>query len=395
MSEKLFSYDDVAKNEKYLIDLRRSLHKIPELGNDLPLTSAFVIAELTKLGLEVKKAASGFWVDIGNQGPLIALRADMDALPITEIENREYKSKIEGRMHACGHDAHTACLVVCAKILTEKKELAFRARLLFQTGEEGYFGAKILIDADCLNGVSAICGFHSGDLTKEIKGGQAGYKKGTLMASADTFHGTFTGSGGHGSAPDKCIDPISALCQWILALQVMRSRELDQSQAAVISICKIEAGTTHNVIPECAHFSGTARALNSKMRKTIEEKILSSGNAIANLTGTKFHLTWEAGYPCVQNDEVCVEALAEELEAVYGKENAINLELANMGAEDFSYYLEKVPGCFWFANTQNKEKGITAPNHNSAFDVDENALLKPILVNLRMIERLAELKKRI
>ncbi len=377
-----------------MVELRRALHRLPELGLELPETAAIVERELRGLGLAPSRAGSGLWVDLGTRGPLVALRADMDALPIDEASGAAYASEKPGRMHACGHDAHAAALLGAVRILAAEAAsgaLSYRVRALFQAGEEGQAGALRLIEAGALEGVSAIAGGHSGDLSDELEPGQAGFMAGPLMAASDRFEGAFIGSGGHGSAPHRSPDPISALAEYILALGTFRSRELDQSRPSVVSVCCAHSGSTHNVIPERADYKGTARSLHPDIRAQLERRIGEIAASIAAMRGLRSEFTWIAGYPPVVNDAAATEACAAAAEACLGPERVVRLRRAIMGGEDFCYYLQRIPGCFWFLNSQAPERGIVYPNHNPRFDLDEKYLADMAALHLGAVRALAAL----
>ena len=375
-----------------MIELRRALHRVPELGLELPETAALVEAELRGLGLAPRRAGSGLWVDVGDRGPLVALRADMDALPVAEATGAPYASEREGRMHACGHDAHAAALLGAVRLLAAEAaagRLPFRARALFQAGEEGSFGALRLIEAGAMEGVSAIAAGHVGDLSDELAPGQAGFLPGPMMAASDRFEGSFVGSGGHGSAPHRSPDPISALAEFVLALNGLRARELDQTRPTVVSVCAAHAGSTHNVIPERADFMGTARSLHADLRALLERRIGEIAAATAAMRGLRCEFRWLAGYPPLVNDAAATEIAQRAAADFLGGGRVVRLTRPIMGGEDFAYYLGKAPGCFWFLHTQAPARGIVHPNHNPRFDLDEPLLASLAGANLAISEALA------
>ena len=374
-----------------IIELRRSFHRQPEVGMDLPLTAALVRAELGRLGIAWRAAGSGTMADIGSRGPLIGMRADMDALPVEEKTGLAWASTLPGRMHACGHDAHMASLLGAAAILKAEADagrLAFRARLVFQPGEEGFFGARSLIAAGALEGMAAIEGGHVGDLSEELAPGQVGFIPGPMMAASDTFRGSFVGSGGHGSAPHHSPDPIAAFAAWLAALNNLRSRELDQRRPAVISVCSVHSGNTHNVIPERLDFEGTARSLEPGVREQLKARIGELGTAMAGLWGLGFGYEYEDGYPALVNDAASSAAMETACAALLGAARVKRLAMPIMGGEDFAYYLGKIPGAFWFMSTQAPGRGISYTNHNPRFDLDEELLADAAAVHLASAEAL-------
>jgi amidohydrolase len=314
----------------------------------------------------------------------------MDALPVEEETGLPYASRIPGRMHACGHDVHTACLVGAARLLVaEADRLPFRVRLVFQAGEEGFFGALPLIEAGVLDGVCAIVGGHVGALSGELGPGQAGFLHGPMMAASDRFEGAFSGSGGHGSEPQRTRDPIAALAEFILALYTFRARELDQVRPSVVSVCSVHAGTTHNVIPGHALFQGTARSLHGDIRAFLSCRIPELARGIADLHGLDLAFRWLEGYPPLVNHPEASRLAMEAAAEVLGPSGAVLLERPSMGGEDFTYYLGKVPGCFWFLDTRPAPPAPAHPNHNPHFDVDEDRLWTMIAVHLAAAERFA------
>jgi len=375
----------------HIVELRRAFHRRPEVGLELPETAALVRAELDRLGIAWRAARSGTMADIGTRGPLVGMRADMDALPVTEKTGLAWASEIPGRMHACGHDAHMASLLGAAAILKAEADagrLAFRARLIFQPGEEGYFGAKTMIEAGCLEGLDAIEGGHAGELSDELQPGELGFMPGAMMASSDTFRGSFVGSGGHGSAPHHSPDPIAAFAAWLQALNNLRSRELDQRKPAVISVCSVHSGNTHNVIPERLDFEGTARSLEPELRERLKARIGEIGTAVAAMWNLRFEYDYEDGYPPLVNEASASNAMEEGCRAILGS-RVRRMTMPSMGGEDFAYYLGKVPGAFWFFSTQAPDRGISFPNHNPRFDLDEGLLADAAAIHLACAQALA------
>jgi amidohydrolase len=370
---------------------RRELHRIPEIGLELPLTLAYLRKALTEAGLYPRDCGQGLVADIGQKGPLIALRADMDALPIAEETGLAYASGIAGAMHACGHDGHMAGLLAAAQALAADPPRDHRVRLIFQPGEEGFFGAPAMISAGCLEGVAAIAGGHVGDLSEELSPGQIGFMPGPMMAASDLFAGAFVGSGGHGSAPHQTRDPIPALAQFISGAYALRSREADQRRPFVISVCQVEAGSAFNIVPGRAAFKGTARSLGIAERELAKRglKRLCEGSALA--MGVDYEFEWTDGYPSLVNDAASVEACVDGAQRLLGPGRVKILSAPSMGGEDFAYYLQKIPGCFWFMNTQDPWRGIRYPNHHPRFDMDEALLADVAAVHIASAAALAGL----
>ena len=369
---------------------RRALHAIPELGLELPKTVAYIESVLTACGIKAIHCGDGIIADVGSTGPLVAIRADMDALSITELGTEPYRSQHPGLMHACGHDAHAGVLLACAEAYAEAPPIGFRVRLLFQPGEEGSFGAPKMIDAGCLDGVVAIVGGHVGDLSSEIEPGQAGFLPGPMMASTDAFRGRFIGSGGHGAAPHQAQDPIPALAQFVDALQAFRNRVPDQRKPFVVSVCHISAGTTYNVIPGEALFKGTARTLEPSQRELARTGIERACMGIAQAHGLGYEFEWLPGYPSLYNEPVATRLAMDVARDVLGADCVKEMTVPSMGGEDFSYYLQKIPGCFWFFNTQAPQLGISHPNHHPLFNVDERLIASLGVVNMAIAGALAK-----
>ncbi|MBN1520075.1 MAG: amidohydrolase [Spirochaetales bacterium] len=368
---------------------RRALHCMPELGLDLPRSLDYVRTALAAAGLEPRDCGPGLSCDVGDAGPLVAIRADLDALPVAEETGLSFASDTPGRMHACGHDAHGGALLAAAEQLAKTPPSGYRVRLIFQPGEEGAFGAVKMIDAGCLDGVSAIVGGHVGDLSEELAPGQAGFLPGPMMAASDRFSGTFVGSGGHGSAPHQTLDPIAALAQFIQAVYAFRSRRPDQRKPFVLSVCQVSAGSAFNVIPGSAEFKGTARTLEPAERDLARAGLEAACSGAALACGLEGRFEWIDGYPPLANHPEATRLSMKAAEDALGPGRVVELTVPSMGGEDFSYYLMKVPGCFWFLNTQAPESGITHPNHHPRFDVDERWLGSLAAVNLAAAEALA------
>lgn len=366
---------------------RRALHRIPETGLELPETVRFVRNALEASGLGVRDCGGGLVADIGGSGPLVAIRADMDALSVAEETGLPFASAHTGMMHACGHDAHAGALLACAERYAASPPAGFRVRLLFQPGEEGCFGARAMIADGCLDGVGAIVGCHVGHLSDELTPGQAGFLPGPMMAASDMFSGAFIGSGGHGSAPHQALDPIPALAEFVLALQSFRSRAPDQREPFVLSVCELSAGSTFNVIPGEARFSGTARSLSPALRALARDGTERACAGVAAAHGLGHRFDWVDGYPPLVNDAGATAAAMGAATRAIGAENVRELTAPSMGGEDFAYYLAKVPGCFWFLDTQ--PPGATYPNHHPRFDVDERFLGRLAVVNMAIADSLA------
>lgn len=367
--------------EQDVIRWFEDLHRIPELHDQLPLTTAYVRNVLEELGIPYNTYSnSGIRavIDCGKGEKVIAFRADMDALPVTEESGLPYASEHEGKMHACGHDAHTAMLLGTAKILMAcRDQLKGKVVLLFQPAEETSGGAKIMIDEGCLKDpdVDMIVNFHSGRLFPSIKNGQVGWRKGAVMASVDTFNVTVHGKGGHGAYPDECIDPIPVACQMILALQNIISREIKPTHGAVITTGELHAGTLVNVIPDTAVFGGTIRTLDPEDRKKICRRMEEVFQGVAQATQTKAEVHISHSYPVTVNNSEAVDFFVAAAAKIVGKENIVEIPEPATGTEDIAYYLQEVPGAFGtLGSLAPHSDGQCYPHHNSKFRIAEDCL---------------------
>lgn len=367
--------------QSYVVEHRRALHRIPEVGGDLPETQAYVIAELEKLGIPYVKSTgdSGIIASIqgGKPGKTVALRADMDALPIEEATGVSYASEHPGRMHACGHDTHMAMLLGTAKVLNaHRTELKGTVKLFFQTGEELAIGARVLVAEGCMDGVDAIFGLHIGNiLNKEIQAGKLIAVPGCCMASFDKFVVHVQGKGCHGSTPEKGIDPISIAAHIVTGLQQVIAREISATRPSVMTIGMIHGGNQYNIIPNEVSLEGTIRALEEDVRQYMVKRIEEVSKEIAAAyNGTaSFEIYW--GAPPVINDADMAALAAKAAVRALGEEKVItSVPAPNMAGEDFAYYLEKAPGAFLFLSSSNPEKGTDVPHHNPRFNVDEDVL---------------------
>jgi amidohydrolase len=364
--------------EPEIINWRRTVHRYPELGMETPRTSEFIEDTLKSMGIEVKKAAGygvvGTLRDSGHR--TIAVRADIDALPVTEETGLPYASEVPGRMHACGHDAHVAIVLGTAKILSQLKgHLKGNVKFIFQPGEEGPGGAQPMIDDGALEdpAVDAIIGGHVGMLWP-VESGRFGFKAGPIMAATDSFTITIKGKGGHGATPNQCIDPVVIAAQVVLSMQAIVSREVNPISPAVITIGKIEAGTRHNIIPQDCTMHGTVRYLDRAFERFIPKRIEEMVTGVSRAMRGDAVLEYRYGYRPLVNDPEITKLVKKAASSVAGSENVVDVAEPTMGGEDMSYYLEKVPGTFIAIGTGNKEKGTAYPNHHPKFTVDEDVL---------------------
>lgn len=350
-----------------IVELRKTLHKYPEIGFDLHKTSQIVKNFLNNCGIEVQSgyAKTGV-VGIlkgGKEGPVIGLRADMDALPIKECTGVDFASQHEQAMHACGHDMHMAMLLGAAKILSKYKDhIAGTIKFIFQPAEEMLAGAKYMIQDGALTNpnVDYIYGFH---VWPDLPIGKIGFKSGPLMASMDTFEVALTGQAGHGAAPHQGIDAIVGSANIIASLQSVISREIDPVDSAVITIGKLEAGNAFNIIPEKAVFKGTVRTLSDKTRKGIQKKFLRIIYGMSSALRLEADITYNFGYPVTNNTKQYVLHAQQLAEALFGSDAVEILEKPSMASEDFAFYLEHVPGAFLFLGVGDDEGGSYKLHH--------------------------------
>jgi amidohydrolase len=366
---------------------RRALHQIPEVGLDLPLTRAFIRNELGSLGLTPRPCADGLVVDLGSGTDRLAFRADMDALPVEEANETPFRSQHPGAMHACGHDAHVATLLGLAAILTGEPRADRPVRLIFQPGEEGYFGAREMLAAGALDGVSAVFATHVGAISPEVGPGQVGVKPGPCMAAADEFTIRLVGKGAHVAMPHDGRDPVYAGSLLVQAVQALTSRESDPTRPAIVSISTFHAGTAHNIIPETAELSGTIRTVDEDDRGRLARRLEEVAKALAAGLRLDAEIALHQGYPATVNDERLSRLVTRIAREGLGPDAVRVLASPSMGGEDMSYFLEKVPGVLWFLGTQNPGKGICAPQHSSRFDVDEDLLWIPVWLHREIIHR--------
>jgi len=368
LSQKIF--EEVVANRRYL-------HSHPELSFQEVQTSAFIAGKLDELGLQYQKMAdNGLVALIRGERPsdnVVALRADMDALPITETNDVPYKSRNTGVMHACGHDAHTSSLLGTAKILTElKSQFGGTIKLIFQPAEERLpGGASLMIKEGVLENPKpqAVLGQHVMPL---IDAGQVGFRAGKYMASTDELYVTVKGKGGHGAQPQQNIDPVIITAHILTALQTLVSRAADPKSPTVLSFGKVIANGATNVIPNEVYLEGTFRTMDEQWRKDAHIKMKKMAEGIAESMGGSCDFNIMHGYPFLVNEEKLTASARSHAEDYLGKENVLDLDLW-MAAEDFAYFSQAADSCFYRLGTRNESRGITSSVHTPTFDVDEEA----------------------
>ncbi|OXM49578.1 M20 metallopeptidase family protein [Amycolatopsis alba] len=374
--------DEARALQTKTVGLRREIHRNPEIGLHLPKTQASIKAALDGLPLEIVEGKSTTSLTAvlrgGKPGPAILLRGDMDALPLHEDTGLGFASEDDEAMHACGHDTHVAMLASAARLLSEHvDELAGSVVFMFQPGEEGEHGARHMIHEGVLDAagerVVKAFGLH---IFTSAATGVVQTRPGPIMASANTFHVTVTGRGGHGSAPHQAIDPVPAAAAMVTALQTMVTRKVSVFEPAVVSVTRIETGTATNIIPETAFMEGTIRTLSERTQAFVREELPKVCEAIGAAHGVRVHAEVPAGYPTTVNDPQVAGRVLELAAEVLGAENSEFMEHPVMGAEDFSYVLQRVPGAFAFlgAAPPGSDPATVEANHSNRVIFDEDAM---------------------
>ena len=367
---------EILSLKKKIINTRRDFHKYPELSFQEKRTSKIVAEKLKSFGIKTKKNIGKTGVvgilESEIDGPTIALRADMDALPIQETNNFSYKSVNDGVMHACGHDAHTAILLGAAEALSKmKKKLRGNIRFIFQPAEEGFGGAQFMINDGAIDNVDEIYGLHVWNYQKS---GTVGVKSGPVMAAADMFNIKIKGKGGHGAAPQGTVDSIVVASHLIQALQTIVSRNTNPLESTVVTIGEINGGYNFNIIADEVILKGTTRAYTIKNKNLIKKRMKDIIAGMEKTFKAKITLDYKDGYPPVINDVNATQTVYDAAKKIV-KNNVIEPYLS-MGGEDFSYYTNKIPGCFFFLGSAPKDrKPLSTPHHCSHFDIDEKAML--------------------
>ena len=367
---------EIEQLEDEIIATRRDIHQHPELGFQEKRTAALVAERLASYGIEVQTEIGKTGV-VGTltgpqSGPMIALRADMDALPIQETGTLDYKSVNDGVMHACGHDGHVAALLGTAKVLSDLRDkLKGSVRFIFQPAEEGEGGARFMIEDSCLQDVTEIYGLHFWNFQPY---GVVGIQSGPVMAAADKFYITIKGIGGHGAAPQGTVDTIVVGSQLVTALQTIVSRNTNPLESTVVSVGKFEAGSNFNIIAAEAHLRGTTRAYSEANRQMIKTRMAEIIGGLEQAYGATIELDYEDGYPPTINTESATTKAEIAARKIAG--DGVIKPFLTMGGEDFSYYAQKVPGCFIFiGSAPDNQDLMSVPHHSSHFNFDERALL--------------------
>ena len=377
---------EVEAIKNILIQWRRDFHQYPELGFEEHRTSSIIAETLITFGMSPKTGVgkTGVTADLNfGEGPTIALRADMDALPMQETSGLSFSSKHDGVMHACGHDGHMAMLLGAAKILSQMdKELTGTIRFIFQPAEEGEGGARYMIEDGCLEGVDEIYGIHVWNYQPV---GEVGAKEGPILAAADLFDIIIKGVGGHGATPQGTVDAVIVAAHLIQALQTIVSRNTNPLESTVITIGEINGGHNFNIIADKVRLAGTTRAYTKENRSMIQRRMQEIIDGVAKSFGAEITFNYTDGYPPTINHSGPVKKVLQAAGKVVGP--GAGEPYLSMGGEDFSYYLQKVPGCFFFVGSApDGQRQFSTPHHCSHFNMDESALSVGTSVYLHLVE---------
>jgi amidohydrolase len=376
------------------VALRRTLHRWPELGNELPVTRENVLEALDglPLGITLHDTTSGIAAVLegGRPGETVLLRGDMDALPLKEDTGLDFESATEGVMHACGHDTHTAMLVGAAKLLSARRdEIPGRVLFMFQPGEEGGGGAGLMLDEGLLDvgpradgSASPVTGAYALHITSNLPAGWIASKGGSIMASADQMLITIVGRGGHASQPHAALDPIPIACEIVTALQTMVTRTIDVFDPTVVTVGRITAGTTNNIIPETAVIEGTIRAISERTRAKVRDGIRRVAAGVSAAHDAEVIIEFHDGYPVTVNNAGSADFALKVAGDLIGAKQTVRLPNPVMGAEDFSYVLNRVPGAMLFLGGTGSDRNpaTAAPNHSNRVLFDEDAMVNGIAV---------------
>ncbi len=374
-----------------LVQWRRQFHRFPELGFQERLTAEFISETLTNLGIShqsgIAKTGIVAIIDSGRPGPVLGIRADIDALPVTEENDVSYRSQHLGIMHACGHDGHTAIALGVAIYLSQHRQ-SFRGqvKIIFQPAEEGPGGAKPMIEAGVLQNpkVDAILGLH---LWNNLPVGTVGVRSGALMAAVECFNCTILGRGGHGAMPHQTVDSIVVGAQIITALQSIVARNINPLESAVVTVGEFRAGTALNVIADRAKMQGTVRYFDPKFAGYFSQRIESIIQGICSAYRASYEFNYTYLYPPVINDAAMAELVRSVAAGVLETPIGVVPDCQTMGGEDMSFFLQEVPGCYFFLGSANGDRGLDFPHHHPRFNFDETVLAVGVELFVRCVEK--------
>ncbi|MEW9096227.1 MAG: amidohydrolase [Clostridiaceae bacterium] len=381
-------YSEALKIKDRLIHWRREFHMYPELGYEEKRTSTIIKKILEENGIEyIETAHTGICALIkGNGNKTVGIRADMDALPLMDNKKCDYASKVEGKMHACGHDAHIAILMGTALILNNfKHSLNGNVKLFFEPAEETTGGAKIMIKEGVLENphVDAIIGLH---VDENISCGKVGIKRGVVNAASNPFTIKILGKGAHGARPQDSVDPIYIASSIVMNIQSIISRELSPVEPAVITIGTIHGGTAQNIIPEEVTISGIIRTMKAEYREYVVKRFKDIVEGITNSLRGKCIVQVDESYPCLYNDESMYNLFIDTSLKLLKEGEIIELLNPSMGVESFAYFSNERPSVFYYLGVRNEEKGITNPAHSSLFDIDEDSLSLGVALHCQLVQ---------
>lgn len=368
---------------------RRQLHQRPELGFQEQFTSEFIAAKLCEWGIEhetgVAQTGIVALVKGDRPGPVLAIRADMDALPIQEENEVDYRSQHDGQMHACGHDGHVAIALGTAYYLSQHRDFAGTVKFIFQPAEEGPGGAQPMVAAGVLKNpdVDAIIGLH---LWNNLPLGKVGIRAGAMMAAVELFECTIYGRGGHGAMPHQTVDSILVGAQVVTALQTIVARNLDPLQSGVVTVGKFEAGKASNVIADSAYLRGTVRYFDPALVNFFDRRIEDIIAGTCQSHGATYEFKYHRLYPPVINDEAIAHLIRSVAEDVVETPAGVVPDCQTMGGEDMSFFLQEVPGCYFFLGSANIDRELAYPHHHPRFDFDETALGLGVEIFVRCVE---------
>lgn len=373
-----------------IVAWRRHLHQYPELGFAEVKTARFITDKLSEWGIDHQSgiATTGIvaLIEGDRPGPTLAIRADIDALPIQEQSAVPYRSRHDGTMHACGHDGHTAIALATARYLSQHTDFAGQVKLIFQPAEEGPGGAEPMVAAGVLKNpdVDAIIGLH---LWNNLPLGTVGVRSGPLMAAVELFDCVIQGKGGHGAMPHQTVDSILVASQIVTALQTIVARTVDPIHSAVVTVGSFHAGSTHNVIANQATLSGTTRYFDHQYEGMLQGRIEAIIKGCCDMHGASYRLNYQRLYPPVVNDVQITNLVRSVAERVLETPAGVVPDCQTMGGEDMSFFLQAVPGCYFFLGSANLSRGLNFPHHHPRFDFDEAALGMGVEIFARCVER--------
>ncbi|HEY9627730.1 MAG TPA: M20 family metallopeptidase [Coleofasciculaceae cyanobacterium] len=391
---------DIRTLQPQLVEWRRLLHQRPELGFRETLTAEMITRLLTEWGIEHQTgvAQTGTVAILRGSlqkgtGPVLGIRADMDALPIQEENLVSYRSQHDGIMHACGHDGHVAIALGTAYYLSRHPDqFSGTVKIIFQPAEEGPGGAKPMIESGALKNpdVDAIIGLH---LWNNLPLGTVGVRDGAMMAAVELFDCTIRGKGGHGAMPHQTVDPIVVSAQIVSALQAIVARNVDPLKSAVVTVGSLHAGHAHNVIPSMAQMQGTVRYFDPAFEGFFQQRLEQVIAGICQSYGATYELSYQSLYPPVINDRTMTNLVRSIAEAVVETPMSVVPECQTMGGEDMSFFLKEVPGCYFFLGSANDGKDLAYPHHHPRFDFDETALGLGVEIFVRCVEKFCTTQK--